>query len=58
VHLAGVGVVELAELEIHDDQTSQAAVKEQQVDPEPAIADAQSALAADEGEVTAELDQE
>jgi hypothetical protein len=40
VHLAGVAVVELAQLEVDDHQAAQAAEEEQQVDPEPAIADA------------------
>jgi hypothetical protein len=58
VHLAGVGVIELAHLEVDNDEAAQTAMEEQQVDPEPAITDAQAALTADEGEVTAELEQE
>ena len=58
VHLAGVGVRELAELEVDDDQAAQAPVEEEQVDPVPLVADAQAPLPADEGEVAAELEQE
>jgi len=32
VHLAHVGMIQLAELQVDDDQTAQAAVEEQQVD--------------------------
>jgi hypothetical protein len=57
VHLAGVGVRELVELQIDDDEAAQAPVEEQQVDPVPRVADAQPALATDEREVAAELEE-
>ena len=58
MHLAGVGVGELAELQIEEDQAAQAAMEEEQVHAIPVVADAQAALAADEGEVVAEFEQE
>ena len=58
VHLAGVGVGEGAELEINDDEAAQAAVEEEEVHAIPDIADAEAALASDEGEVAAEFEQE
>jgi len=58
VHLAGVGVAEAAGLEIDDDQAFQPAVEEQQIDPEPGVVQPQAALAADEGEIVAQLEQE
>jgi hypothetical protein len=57
MHLAGVGVGELAQLQIDDDQAAQAAVEEQEVNPEPLVADREALLAADKGEVTAQLEQ-
>ena len=58
VHLPGVGVRELAELEVDDDEAAQPAVEEEQVDAIPLVADAEPPLAADEGEVAAQLEQE
>jgi hypothetical protein len=58
VHLAGIGVGELADLEVDDDQAAEATVKEEEVDSIPLVADAEAALAADEGELAAELEQE
>ena len=58
VHLAGVGVGEGAELEVEDDEAAQAAVEEDEVHAIPHAADAQAALASDEGEVAAEFEQE
>ena len=58
MHLARVGVGELAEFPVNDDQASEPSVVEQQVDPIPLVADAEPALAADEREVAAELQQE
>jgi hypothetical protein len=58
MHLACIGMRELANLEIHDHKASQFAVKEEKIDAIPFTADAQSALATNEGEVAAELEQE
>ena len=55
VHLAGVGVGEPATLEIDDDEASELAMKEQQIDAIPFVADAEAALPADESEIAAEL---
>jgi hypothetical protein len=56
--LTGVGVVEGAELEVYDDEAAQAAVEEDEVHAIPRAADAEAALASDEGEVAAEFEQE
>jgi hypothetical protein len=53
--LSGVGVRELAELQVDDDQATKAPMKEEQIDAIPFIADAQSMLAADECEVAAQI---
>ena len=58
VHLPRVGVGELADLQVDDDQAAQAAVEEEQVDPIPLVADPQTLLTPDEGEVAAEFEQE
>jgi hypothetical protein len=58
VHLARIGVRELANLQINDDKAPQFAVKEKKIDAIPFAADAQPALATDEGKVAAELEQE
>ena len=42
VHLAGVGVGELAELQVDDDQAAELAVEEEEVDAIPFVADAKS----------------
>lgn len=57
VHLAGVGVGELAELQVDDDETAQLAVEEDEVDPVPLVAHAEPPLPPDEGEGTTELEQ-
>ena len=44
VHLARIGVGELAQLEVDDHLGTQAAVEEEQIHPVPGIADAQAAL--------------
>jgi hypothetical protein len=58
MHLTRIGVRELANLQINDHKASQFAVKEEKIDAIPFAADAQPALATDEGEVAAELEQE
>ena len=55
VHLAGVGVGELAALEIDDDKATEFAMKEEQIDAIPFVADTEAALPADESEIPAEL---
>ena len=58
MHLPSVGVAEAAYLQIDDHETSQAAVKEQQVHPVPLAADAQPPLPTDEAEVVSQLQEE
>jgi hypothetical protein len=58
VHLPGIGVSELAELQINDDKAPQAAVIEEEVYPVPFVANSQSALPSDKGEVAAEFQKE
>ena len=58
MHLAGIGVGELAGLKVDDDQAPQLAVIEEQVDPIPCIADPKTPLAADKGEVATQFEQE
>jgi hypothetical protein len=57
VHLAGVGIGELAELQIDDDQAAELAVEEEQVDSIPLVADAQPFLPADKRKVAAQFQQ-
>lgn len=58
VHLSGVGVRELAELQVDYDQATKTSMKEEQIDAVPFITDAQPTLAADECEVAAQFHQE
>ena len=58
VHLAGIGVRELAEFQVHDDEASKPAVEENQIDPIPFGSYAQSLLSSHEGEIAAQLQQE
>jgi hypothetical protein len=53
VHLAGVGVGELAELEVDDDQAAELAVEK--IEPIPLVADAEPFLPADKREVAAQF---
>src|SRR5205823_3024788 len=55
VHLAGVSVGELAALKIDDDKATEFAMKEEQIDAIPFVADTEAALPADESEIPAEL---
>ena len=57
VHLAGVGIAELADFEIDHHQTFQAAMEKQQVDAKPGIVEPQAALATDKGKVVAQFQQ-
>lgn len=58
MHLAGIGMREAADLHVDDHQAAQAPVEQQQVNAEPLVIDAQTALPADEREVATELQQE
>lgn len=58
VQLAGVLGLELALLQVDDDERAQPQVVEQQVDVEILVADVEAVLPADEGEALAELEQE
>ena len=49
---------ELAHLEVDDHEAAKDAVEEQEIDSIPGATNAQSALPPDEGEVSAELEQE
>ena len=49
---------ESVQFRIDDNEAAQAAVKKHQVDSVPGVTDAQPALATDEGEVPAKLEQE
>jgi len=55
VHLAGIGVCEPAALEINHDEATQLAMKEEQIDAIPFVANAEAALASDKSEVAAKL---
>ena len=55
MHLAGIGVSELAALQIDDDETPKLAMEEQQIDAIPFVADAKATLASDKSEIAAEL---
>jgi len=55
VHLSGVGMGELADLQVDDHQTSQATMEKDEVHPIPFVADAQTLLPADEAEIPAKL---
>lgn len=50
--LCGVGMGELSEFQVNDDQAAQAAVEEQQINTEPLISNTQAPLPADKSEVS------
>jgi hypothetical protein len=58
VHLPSVRVAEFANLEIDDDQAAQLTVEENEIDAKPSVVDAKPALATEEGEVVARLQEE
>ena len=58
VHLAGIGVCELTEFQVHDHQGPKAAMEKNQVDPIPFGSDAQPFLSGDESEVVAQFQKE
>jgi len=55
--LPGVGVRQLANLQVDHDQATPSAVKEEQVDAMPLVTDPQTPLSSDEGEVAAKFQQ-
>jgi hypothetical protein len=58
VHLASVRIAELPNFEVRNKQAPQAAMKENEVNTEPIVVDAESTLAAKEGEIITQLQQE
>ena len=55
VHLTGIGVGELAALEIDDHEATELAMEEQQIDPVPFVSDAKPTLSANESKIAAQL---
>jgi hypothetical protein len=55
VHLSSIGVSEPSALEIDDHEAAQLAMKEQQIDAIPFIADAEAALSSNKSEIAAEF---
>ena len=55
VHLTGIGVGELAALEIDDHEATELAMEEQQIDPIPFVSDAKPTLSANESKIAAQL---
>lgn len=58
MHLPGIGVRELSDLQVDDDQAAQLAVKEDEVHAVPLVAHTKPPLPSHEGERTSELQQE
>lgn len=58
VHLAGICVCKLSELQINDEQATEPAMKEHQVDSIPLIANTQPLLPSYESEVVPEFEGE
>ena len=58
VHLPSVRVTELAHLEVNNDQAAQAAVKEDEIYTKPGVVDTKPGLAAEEGKIIAQLQEE
>jgi len=58
VHLAGIGVAELANLQVGQEQATQAAMEEDEIDAKPVVVEAKPPLTANEGEIVAQLQQE
>jgi len=58
IHLSGVGMRELADLQIDDNEALQLSAKKQQVDLVPCRTDAQSLLSGNEGEIVTHLKQQ
>ena len=55
MHLASVGIAELADFEVDNDEAPEPPVKEYEVDAEPSVVDPEPTLAANESEVVAQL---
>ncbi len=58
VHLAGIGVRELPELEVDHDKAAQQAMEEDEIDPVPLVIKPQAPLAPDEREIVSQLEEE
>jgi len=57
VHLAGIGVRELPELEVDDDKATQQAMKEDEIDPVLLVIEPQAPLAPHEREIISQLEE-
>ena len=57
MHLADVGMVQLSQFEIDDDQASQSSMEKKKVHPKPAVSCAQPSLSTDEREIATQLEQ-
>jgi hypothetical protein len=57
VHLPHVGVSEAPQFQIYHDQTAELAMKKEQVDTIPLVANPQPTLASNEGKISAQLQQ-
>ena len=57
VHLPRVGMRQLAQLQVNDDEAAQTPVKQQQVNAIPGLVNPQPALPPDKGEIAAKLQQ-
>jgi len=55
MHLSSIGVSESSALEVDDDEAAQLAMKKQQIDAIPFIADAEATLASDKSEIAAKF---
>jgi hypothetical protein len=55
VHLPCIGVGELSALEIDHNEAAELAMKKEQIDPIPFVADAEAALTPDKSEIAAEF---
>lgn len=56
MHLAGVGMREVTELQIDDHEAPESPVKKYQIDAEPLSADPKAALPSNEGEVASQFE--
>jgi hypothetical protein len=55
MHLAGIGVRECTELEVHDYQGSKAPVEKEQIHSIPSVSNTQSALPTNKSEIAAKF---
>jgi hypothetical protein len=58
VHLSRISAAERAHFQIYDGKTPQTPMEEDEFDPEPTVAQAQSALAFQEREIVGQFEQE